>query len=288
MERGPEGYRFQYKIMLYILFYIPTLIFARWVRWKKLRSVSELEYYAWFYDKYSEFVMQVRKGAARWPALEAVYNWCPSKKGIWGILENFWMNVRSAQALRNRKQIVVKLIREAVLEKIRTDGEARILSLACGSAQSVFEAIEGIDENVSVLAIDVDETAIEYSKKLAVKYGIKNIEWRKGNLVRPGSTAKDFEPNIVEIVGLFDYLKDSMIVRLIHSIEAMSTRGAVLVSAHIHPNSEMYFLADIADWDMIYRPLPEFKRIIREGGIEEAKFYTEPHGIFSIVRGVIS
>jgi hypothetical protein len=279
--------QFQYKTLQYILLHPLTLLFARWVRRKKVKFGEDVEYYAWFYDKHSESVMQVRKGAARWPALEAVYNWQPTKRGVWHLLESFWMNVRSAQALRNRKQIVVKLIRETVLEKIQTEGEARILSLACGSAQSVFEAIEGLD-NVSVLAIDIDDTAIDYSKKLAKKYGIEKIEWRKGNLIRPGSVSNGFNPNVVEIVGLFDYLKDGLIVRLLQNISGLSSRGATLISAHIHPNPEMHVLEDIADWDMIYRPLSEFKRIIAEGGVEKARYFTEPHGIFSVVRGVIS
>jgi len=85
------------------------------------------------------------------------------------------MNVQSAQALRNRHLFVVDQLRKAVQEAIARDGEARILSLACGSAQSVFEAVHEV-QPVRILALDVNPTAITYSRPLAQVYGI-TAEW---------------------------------------------------------------------------------------------------------------
>jgi len=275
---------FQHKTLLYVFLHPFTLIFSLWVRHKKKQAGDEaIMHYAWFYDKFSEPVRQVRKGAGKWPALEALYNWAP-KAGFMGLLESFWMNVRSAQALRNRKEIVVELIHNDAIRMIAQYGEARILSIACGSAQTVFEAISGL-ENVKVLAIDMDETAIEYSKKLAKKYHIANVEWRLGNILNPATTANGFEPNIVEVVGLFDYLSDKAIVGLLRRICKMSQAGAVIITAHIHPNPEESTLRDIADWDMIYRPISVFKRLMCEGGFEQAKYHLEPHNIFSVAHG---
>lgn len=243
-----------------------------------------LPYYAWFYDRYSKAVKDVRFGAGKWPALEALYNWRPARNGIMGKIEAFWMNVRSAQAVRNRKTIVAEEIRQAISSKIESEGEARVLSIACGSAQSVFEAIDGTG-NVRVLAIDMDETAIEYSRRMAQKFGIKNVEWRKGNVLSPATISDGFKPNIVEVVGLFDYLSDTAIVGLLKRISRMAANDAVLVTAHVHPNPEMNMLRDIVDWEMTYRSLDEFKRLMCEGGFEQARYITEPHGIFTVAVG---
>lgn len=244
---------------------------------------KKIRRYSWLYDR-SDAVMAVRDGAGRWPALEAVYNWEPKKKGLDGLLEAFWMNVRSAQALRNRRLIVVSILRETVTKAIKRDGEARILSVACGSAQTVLEAVQGM-QNVRILGIDIDPTAIEYSKKLAERYGVEDIKWREGNILSPKSLADEFDPNIIEVVGLFDYLSDKVIVGLLHRLGKMARPGTTLLTAHVHPNSEKFMLHSIVDWDMIYRPRAEFERLMCEGGLEQAHYYAEPHGIFTVACG---
>ena len=275
--------KFQDSAFIYILLYPLVWLFAKWVaRRKELAGGEFIDHYAWFYDQYSTPVKQVRLGAARWPSLKALYDWRPGRSGLIGVLESFWMNVRSAQGLRNRFHIVVDQMQKAISAAIERDGEARILSLACGSAMSVFEAAKGT-ENVKIVAIDIDESAIEYSQQLAAEYHIANIEWRRGNLLMPGAVTDGFKPNIIEIVGLFDYLSDKAVVGLLHRVGKIAASEAILIAAHIHPNPEMEILQSIADWDMTYRELPIFKQLITNGGLLNAKFITEPHHIFSVV-----
>lgn len=275
------GIQFEYRRWPIIVLMPVINLFALAVGWRKRHNAGRrIKQYSRFFDGLPP-LRRIRDGAARWPALDEIYNWQQSMKGINGFFEALWLNIRNCQAVRNRYRIVTKLIRKEVEMR---EGKAKILSIASGSAQIVFEAVAEHD-GIEVLCIDSDQTAIEYSKRLAQQYGVKNVEWRCGNVLSPGSLANGFTPDIVEVVGLFDYLTDAIIAGLLRRMQAMAAKDATILTAHIHPNSEEFFLANVVDWEMHYRSLDHLKELMERGGFEQCRYFTEPHGIHTVVIG---
>lgn len=286
-EKSVEAY--EYNTFLYYLT-IPLMeFFAQWVRLKKrIAGKQSVRTNLWCYDGASPELQRIREGAARWPALDVIYNWRkPSQKGINGWIEKFWLGMRNAQAVRNRYKIVKSLIRKNAQKRLSDNGCVRILSLASGSAQSVFEATEGM-KNVHLILVDADQTALDHSRELAKKYDATSVEYHKLNVLSKAALSGDFRPDIVEVVGLFDYLSPEAIATTLKRIRAILPENGIVITGHIHPNMEQNFLKEVSDWDyrMKYRTLDELERIVCAGSFEQASYYREPHGIHTVVEGV--
>ena len=270
---------------LYVITWPILWLFITWIKIRKKRNNGQkIELYSRIWDGIPA-VRQMREGAARWPALSSIYNWKPTEKGILGCLEWYYMNGRGCQALRNRYRCVVGILESEIERSIEIHGEARILSLAAGTCQSVFDAASSFGDKVKILAIDADQSALETSRSLAAQYGIKNVEWRLGNALNPEKVADGFNPTIVEVVGLIDYLSDTAIKGLLRRISKMLTDGGIVITAHIHDHQERLVIEELLDWEMKYRTRHELETIMSLGGFEDFVTATEPHEMFTVIYG---
>lgn len=260
-------------------------VLATGVKWKKGRKgFDPSKPYTRFYDGACPATLKIREGAARWPALEVIYNWKPQHGGITGLIEQYWLNMRSAQAVRNRFKIVTKLVRAQAMTVLNRQGSVNVMSIASGSGQCIFEALKGLP-NVNILCVDSDPTAIVHSQEMACRYGFSNITWYENDILKPGavSRATGFNPDIVEMVGLIDYLSDSTIVNLCNRVYDVLADKGTLVTGHIHRNPETYFLEVVSDWKMKYRTKKQLIALLNTSRFGYCEAHTEPHNIFTVV-----
>lgn len=277
--------KFEHNPLPYVLTWPFLWIFIQWIRIKKVfYGGRKIKTYSFIWDGIPS-VKRMREGAARWPALDAIYNWRPTRRGLVGFMDSYYMHGRSCQALRNRYRLVVRTTANEIVASVRKHKEARILSLAAGTCQSVFEASKNNVGKVKILAVDTDKSAIVASKELARKNGVDAICWKLGDVLNPKNVIGGFKPTIVEVVGLFDYLDDKEIKDLIRRLTQIVAPGTVLISAHIHPNQESLVIKELLDWEMNYRTKKDFKSLILASGLVNCQFQTEPHGVFTVVRG---
>ncbi len=233
---------------------------------------------------------RVKDGSARWPALDACYNYDRGEGNNVFIraIDEFWMQVRNAQAVRNRLKIVKRELRSAIIQSARMSGTdpVRILSLAAGTAQGVIEAVaqlrlEGI--RFQVVLVDRDESALRYATELARRYNVEDcVDIRVGDVVMFDRVTKGFQPHVVEMCGLMDYLHDTLAEKLVRKIRRQMMPQGFFLTCHVHPNSESYFLRHVVDWDMLYRPIDDFKNILIKGDFLSPRLVTEPHAIHSV------
>lgn len=232
---------------------------------------------------------RVRDGAARWPALHAIYNF---KRGEGATvvdrgIDTWWMNIRNAQAVRNRLKIAKRELIAAITHHATKKDSVLILSLAAGTAQGVIEAIAqcrrtGID--VRALLLDQDETALKYARKLAESYGVSDyIEVKKANVMHFEQHLAE-KPDIVEMMGLIDYFGDKAVQILFQKIWRAMKPGGHFFTCHIHPNGEAYFMRHVINWDhnMRYRSRDELHELLVAGKFLSPQLLTEPHGIHTI------
>lgn len=231
---------------------------------------------------------RVKEGSARWPALDACYNFVAGegKTQIERVVDNFWMHIRNAQAVRNRLKIAKQELRKAIRVLHRPGETVRILSLAAGTAQGVIEVMrESLDQGISVRAVlvDLDPTALRHARDLAYRAGVgESLETREGDVLFFNRVLYGFEPDIIEMMGLTDYLKDKIAVALFKKIRRHLKSGGYFLTCHVHPNGETFFLRHVVNWDMIYRKLDEFEGILVDSGFLRTRFEAEPHGIHSV------
>lgn len=204
-------------------------------------------------------------------------------------IDNFWFDfLLNTRAIRNRmilaKQIVGTLIQEIAKKK----GKVNILSLGCGSTRSVLEAMaKNRSANVFLKLIDVDRFALRMSKELAHSLDLdcNKISWKIGRAETFQDYCCDFQPDVVEVVGLLDYFPIEKAINLVSTINQFIAFNGRLVCANIIPNLESEFVRKGIGWPMIYREPEELKDIVIRGGFSgsQVRVLLEPLEVHALV-----
>jgi SAM-dependent methyltransferase len=266
------------KNSFYFLFAPLFLLISLYVYLKK-KIISNPKCNFYFFDGVSKNCREIKENAARWKALDIVYNY---QKGSENIFADFWHDLRSSQATRNRLKLVKNLLYKNVEEVSNRNEEIRMISIASGSAQGVIETIAKAKEKgilVKGVLIDLDPTALEYSKKLAQEMDVENqltfVNKTASAIIEIG---KDFKPNLIEMVGFLEYRPFDKAVKLVTSIYQVLEKGGVFLGSQIAPNAEGFFLREVINWPMIYRKPKEFAKILSLAGfsLNNCIFYQEP------------
>ena len=271
---------FEHQPFLHVLFYPVSRGFAHVVHWRKRRATKPIPVYSIFFDKFPT-VARMRSGAKGWRGVEAIYTW-ENPGGLKGAIENFWMTARNCQALRNRLKIVQGLLRSH-LKKLRRRGRKRInlLSLASGSGRSVFSVVKDAPD-VHITAVDADHSSLKASRELAKQHGIKHGRWIHGSVFDLSQLPANYQADIIEVIGLHEYLTPDEVLTLGRSLKDLLAPDGVFITSHTHNNPESFIIAQITDWDMIYRDQTEFTNLIEAAGFRLENLHTEPHGIHSV------
>ncbi|MBI1971573.1 MAG: methyltransferase domain-containing protein [Candidatus Wildermuthbacteria bacterium] len=257
-----------------------------WVMAKKtLFGVKPVTNTFWF-DGVSPICRQIKEGAATWQALYLIYN---HLFGVYGRVTDFWLSMRNAQAVRNRKKLVTSVLIYHLLG-FPKDENVRILSLASGSAQSIVETLKTLKERgrkAEAVLVDIDHHALNHSAKLAQSHGVEKqitlVELDIRDLLRPErSLTGTF--NVVEMVGWLEYDKDRRVENLLRRVRSLMAKDGVLITGTIDKNPERWFLHWVIDWKMIYRSKEALLKLLQKAGFIESDFaiVTEPQGIFHI------
>ncbi len=278
------------KKWLYILA-LPLMWFlVLWLKFKQRLGLAN-DVNAFLYDGLGKSCKAIKKGAASWKALEIIYNYKNGNKPS-TFIDDFWIGMRNAQAVRNRLKILKSELWKVVTEIAKSGEEIRILSLASGSAEGVLQIalkLKQLGYPFSVVLLDADESAVKFTSEKASKLGLsKNVRAEIGDVLFFSRHIGDFRPNIIEMAGLLDYLNDGIAALLLKKIEKLLSLGGYFLTCHIHHNPEMGFLKEIIDWGndpvMLYRSPRELEKVVLSGNFSSISIETEPHGIHSVVR----
>lgn len=182
----------------------------------------------------------------------------------------------AAVAVRTRKDLIKQQL-SALLDGAPRARPVRILSIAAGPAQEVFELLqerERIDVPVEIVLFDQDKRALTFS------YGrlkrLVSARWRDRvtlihlhdsikRLLR-GSTvftsAGHFD--LVYACGLFDYLQRHTWMSLCRSLYAAVAPGGSLYIGNMVPsNPSRWFMELHLDWYLVYRERAEMLELAR-------------------------
>lgn len=240
----------------------------------------------WF-DGLGQYNAAIKEGVASWRALDIIYNYF--ERGEKTPVDSFWIGMVNAQAVRNRlKMVTAEIYQLSLCIAKEREQEVRIFSIACGSAQAVVEALARLKADgiiARALLTDIDESALQYAQRLATSYGVDDqVSVVQSPASKMFRLMEEFQPNIVEMVGLMDYLPHKQAVRIAKQIyRGLGHTGGFFIAANIRNNPERYFLKWVIDWDMIYRSPVELASVIGEAGFDTLRIFYEPHKVHGIV-----
>jgi hypothetical protein len=212
-----------------------------------------------------------------WRALDIAYNYkFQEGTNFTTKITNFWLNIKNAQAIRNRLKLVKKELRQEIQNLSDKKLEIRLLSIAAGSAQGVIETMSEFRQKgilIKAIFLDLDPSAIEYSRQMAQIFGIVNqITFINESVKELEEAVGDFKPNIIEMVGFLDYRPKDKAINLIGKINRLLDSAGVALISNIAPNIERYFLYQVMNWPMIYRFPDELADVIVQGGFNPKSY----------------
>jgi len=261
-------------------------VVALWVKIKKIiRPKIKTNFY--FFDGLCLPCRGIKDNSKNWRALDIIYNY---KFNQGNRLSDFWLDIRNAQAVRNRLKIVKFLLEKNINELVARGQNIRICSIASGSAQGLIEIIalaKSRNIDIEYALIDFDPTAHEYAKKLAQLHGVGDLitcYLKKASYIQTLST--DFRPSIIEMVGFLEYRNDMQAIELINLIYKILPRGGIFITSQIKPNAENFFLQEVINWPMEYRSVENFQKIMEATSFskELINFYWEKQKIHFVVE----
>lgn len=171
----------------------------------------------------------------------------------------------ASRAVRSRKD----LVKSKMADMIRGGRPARVLAVACGPAQELFELLQEANEipSLEVVLFDQDKGALSYAYRRTAPL----IEARQGRvkvtylhdsikrLLRDAELFTDFGSfDLIYSVGLFDYLKTPTAVALTRNLVSLLAPGGQAMLANMVPNSpSRWYMEHHLDWWLTYRTRSE-------------------------------
>lgn len=211
--------------------------------------------------------------------LETIYRNSPSSDGLGYYLDLLALDTPLAHAVRNR----IKRLEDILREEIKKRFAPRVLNVACGSCRELIGISNEIKDNEArIICIDNDNDALNFAEARLRSIGIDNhMDFRRYNALR----MFDDETNLMEFdrqdiiysVGLFDYLPDEFLIKLLSALYNLLDTTGVLIAAFKDANryrSQEYHW--ILNWDsFLQRNERDFRNIFYLAGIPEKSIKEE-------------
>ncbi|MDA8169982.1 MAG: PilZ domain-containing protein [Nitrospiraceae bacterium] len=205
--------------------------------------------------------------------LEGIYRNMPLSEGLGWLLDSYFLSTTLAKAVRER----LSWIKGMLQKEFEARKGPRVLNIACGSTRELFELAPRIKESeAEMTCVDLDSDAIDFVlNRLSYTDIVHQIKMRKYNALRMVNHEKNIKEfgsqDIIYSIGLFDYLTDDVLVRLLKALYLTLNPGGKLVAGF--KDCRRYETQDyhwLVDWNAFYQRTEEESRIlIEKAGISE-------------------
>ena len=193
---------------------------------------------------------------------------------------DLFQGVVDAKAVRTRANSAMEIVANHIneMENGGSDPQALIsASLACGAAGPVYNLVSGLERKgynfSNIILVDSDPMALSTAYSLSKHNNLHNkVELQLKNLLLDSLT--DFiEPesvDIVDLLGLFEYLPDEYGVDLLKKVQSIVKPGGLIVFGNmLNERPQQKFFDNIVSWPHLeQRSIEEVVRIIDTAGFD--------------------
>ncbi len=188
--------------------------------------------------------------------LEGIYRNVPLSSGMGYLLDLFFLNTTLAVAVKERLATLREMLRGELVKRDRPS----VLDIACGSCREVFELTPEIGASgAEFTCLDFDSDSLSFSSdRLSYTMIHGQISFRKYNAIRMVNHERNVREfgyqDIVYSTGLFDYLTDDVLVKMIRALYDLTNPGGKMISSFKDCNmykTQIYHW--FADWDAFYQ-----------------------------------
>lgn len=216
--------------------------------------------------------------------LEAIYEEQPKSEGIGKALDLYFLQTALAKAVRGRKNWIRDFF-PAFLSS--HSGTPRVLDIACGPCREISELVSRNGKKPFVFyGIDFDDAALSFAKATLMRSGfpIDRLSLVKQNVLRLSSASRNVQTygkfDLIYSVGLYDYLPDEALIRILNgTAEMLTPEGQYLVA---FKDSSRYDCTEYqwhVDWCFFQRTEAECRRLLERSKLRIVSMDREPSGV---------
>lgn len=254
----------------------------------KFKKIFEERYRPYFlYGEYPRWCYEKPFGySGDFKLIDGIYTNQPTTIGFDGLWDRYFQQMAASQAVRERKEILKKIIADFV--KNRRNHSIRIMDLGSGSAREIKELLEVDTERLFQSTIfdcfDFDVRAIDYAKKLL--NNSNNVNFFQYNLIRMAlkkDIGKDMacDYDLIYSAGLFDYFDERVAIKLVGNLKKILKKDGIMVIANFgdkYNNSSVGLMEWATNWYLVYRTEEELRKIFIDAGFSSKNLKLMPQG----------
>lgn len=187
------------------------------------------------------------------------------------VARNLFRHATDAIGLRSRAYAMTWYLHERFGARTTP---VRWLSIAAGTGQPTFDAVRLFAVKPHFVLTDINEAIMEFARNLAQKYGLdeEQVEIRQldiSNRTALRDTLDSVRPDVVEMMGLMEYLDDKTVIGVVKEILPRLPKGAVFVFTNMrtdHP--ELLTHKHAVGWPgVIQRSVDEVATLLKKAGV---------------------
>lgn len=182
--------------------------------------------------------------------------------------EEYTLRSPPPQQHRNKVQEQAREIRNVVKDNRR----ARIMSLGCGSCPDIALVLpELTDTEAEIFLIDLDADALAFSRQRLQSIGTR-CHFANANILKAAGQFPETTFDLIIIGGVFDYLPDAMIVKILRDLAAkkMAPGGKLMFTNVSRDNSYRYWMNYFVNWELIERSREELLALCDRAKLDRA------------------
>jgi len=229
-------------------------------------------------------------------SLDYVYHNQPGGKfGFGKIMDKNYLEAIGWRGIRIRKQHLIQLLEEKI-QQLKKEGRAiKILDIAGGTGNYLFDIKEKYPE-AEIVINEFVRSNIEIGEKVIKEKKYQNIRFTNFDCFEPATYEKlNFEPNITIVSGIFELFGDNeMASKAIQGIASVSEKNSFVVytGQPWHPQLKMIAFVlnshQNKDWVMRRRSQKELDRLFAFNHIQKENMLIDDFGIFTVSTGKVN
>lgn len=238
----------------------------------------------------------IKHGFDSGASLDYVYKNEPKGKlGFGKFMDKNYLEAIGWKGIRIRKQHLLQLVEEHILNLQKEGRPVKILDIAGGTGNYLFDIKEKFPDT-DIVINEFMQANIDIGEKVIKEKNYKKIRFTNFDCFDENTYHKlDFRPNITIISGIFELFGDNeMTSKAVQGVESISEQKSFIVytGQPWHPQLKMiaYVLNNHQkkDWIMRRRSQKELDRMMAFNNVEKSKMLIDDFGIFTVSTGEIN
>lgn len=178
--------------------------------------------------------------------------------------------LRSAPPQQHRNKVLEQ--GNMILATSRQVRRARILSLGCGSCADIYQHLPGLlKSDTEFYLVDLDQDALDFARERLRNLG-DQCHFIKSNILKGASVMPELAFDLIIIGGVFDYLPDSLMIRILRELGSrrLNRDGLLFFTNISETNSYRYWMNYFVDWQIIERDETRLREICRRAKLDQS------------------